>query len=486
VSQIILSFNEALDSIDANAPATYRIVQDTNNDGTYGDTGDTSFSVVATYNPGATSASLNIVGGNLPLGHYQFMIPGPDLHSVSGVQLDGANNGTAGTDYVRTFTVSDPLAVINTNDSGPGSLRAAILYANTLPGTTHTITFAIPSGPQSINLLSPLPATTVAVVALMDATQNVTVHSPVASGVKHYNSLSKIGAGTLTIAGRNSLSGPFAVHGGLLQFNDSAAPQLTSVGVTVDGSATLQLAGVFSALTGGAAGVPTGNSSTAAAGLDVTGNNQAVGGIDGTDNVVVEAGADLTANYIIRNALVIGGTASGFATLTIAASDANGNPLAAAVAVSESGTTSAAASGFATALVDRQAPQAAAAESSNGDTSQGSVAPDIRESAFHSVATSPIPSVTPNYGLVAASPTAPTSVAAARAADSIAAAPKFQILVAADAPRFGFVAGAIAQPAIDPAAIDVALADHGDAATTVDDSLFDLLAQSVADHFGAA
>ncbi len=168
-NQIGLTFNESLDSIDANAPASYQLVQDTNNDGIYGDPGDTQFSVVPAYAPGATAVALNIVGGNLPLGHYQLKIPGTSLHSLSGI---------AGSDYVRTFTIIDPLTVINANDSGIGSLRQVIANANGMTGTTHTITFALPAGPQSINLLAPLPASTAALVAQLDATQNVTIVSP--------------------------------------------------------------------------------------------------------------------------------------------------------------------------------------------------------------------------------------------------------------------------------------------------------------------
>src|ERR1700682_849666 len=52
-----------------------------------------------------------------------------------------------------TFTVS------NTNDSGPGSLRQAILNANANSGL-DTIAFAIGSGLQTIAPLSPLPAIT--------------------------------------------------------------------------------------------------------------------------------------------------------------------------------------------------------------------------------------------------------------------------------------------------------------------------------------
>jgi hypothetical protein len=49
--------------------------------------------------------------------------------------------------------------VTNTNDSGPGSFRQAILDANSTPGP-HTITFAIGSGVQTIRPTSALPAVT--------------------------------------------------------------------------------------------------------------------------------------------------------------------------------------------------------------------------------------------------------------------------------------------------------------------------------------
>jgi hypothetical protein len=56
-----------------------------------------------------------------------------------------------------------PAAVINTSDSGAGSLRAAIAYANSTPGA-QTITFNIPgassASPATINLATALPAIT--------------------------------------------------------------------------------------------------------------------------------------------------------------------------------------------------------------------------------------------------------------------------------------------------------------------------------------
>ncbi|MEK6283137.1 MAG: InlB B-repeat-containing protein [Acidobacteriota bacterium] len=67
---------------------------------------------------------------------------------------------TAG-DYTLVLGVPPPItAVINTNDSGDGSLRQAIINANTTLAP-ETITFTIPgSGVRTINLLSELPTIT--------------------------------------------------------------------------------------------------------------------------------------------------------------------------------------------------------------------------------------------------------------------------------------------------------------------------------------
>src|SRR5271157_2910473 len=63
----------------------------------------------------------------------------------------------------RTLLAS--FLVINTVDSGPGSLRQAILDSNAATGETDTIDFSIPGdGVQTIAPVSPLPAITQAVL----------------------------------------------------------------------------------------------------------------------------------------------------------------------------------------------------------------------------------------------------------------------------------------------------------------------------------
>ncbi len=164
-------------------------------------------------------------------------------------------------------------------------------------------------------------------------------------------SISKSGAGSATLTGPLSLgnNASLAVSAGILKFNMTSGASTIGTGVlaTVTGSATLDLAGSVSALSSTsspAARVNVSNNSSASAGLLVEGTNQQVGAIDGTGTTRVNAGSDLTANHIVQGALVIAGTSTSPATVTIAASDASGNSLVAATASSSgaliAGTTS--------------------------------------------------------------------------------------------------------------------------------------------------
>jgi hypothetical protein len=89
------------------------------------------------------------------------------------------------------------------------------------------------------------------------------------------------------------------------------------------------------------------NDSSAPVGLFVTGINQ-VGGIDGKGNTTIGDGSNLTANHIVQGSLVIGGTATAPSTVTIAASDAAGNPLPAAAISATTSAATASASSLAT------------------------------------------------------------------------------------------------------------------------------------------
>lgn len=162
--------------------------------------------------------------------------------------------------------------------------------------------------------------------------------------------VSKSGAGTWILSGANSYSGgttvsagtlefdtaptiannaTFAVNGGTLRFKIVAAGGAVGTGVTatVASGATLELAGSVSALASGANRANVTNSSVSPAGVLVSGTNQVIGNITGAGNTQVTAGSSLAANRIVQNALLIGGTAASHAVVTIAASNAAGNPL---------------------------------------------------------------------------------------------------------------------------------------------------------------
>lgn len=82
----------------------------------------------------------------------------------------GGNNGWAmGLVAIQPASTG---VVTNTNDSGTGSLRAAIEWANLQTGTA-TVTFAIPGiGPHTINLMSALPNITANGVTINGASQS--------------------------------------------------------------------------------------------------------------------------------------------------------------------------------------------------------------------------------------------------------------------------------------------------------------------------
>ncbi len=247
------------------------------------------------------------------------------LSLAASPNITDSSGGFLASGASTTFVVNVTELVTTTADSGPGSLRQALLDASGAPGLTHTIQFELPAGSQTISLLSPLPALTDPLVAVVDATQNVTVRGPSGSGLDSYNALSKTGDGTLTLTEVDSVSGNLEISGGFLRLSEPSTPTFSSgVTTTVTGTGALELAGSVSVLTNG---VNVANNSTAAAGVLVSGTNQVIGSISGTGNVVVNAGGGLTANSIVQGSLVIGGTAVNHAIVTIASSDASGNPL---------------------------------------------------------------------------------------------------------------------------------------------------------------
>jgi hypothetical protein len=126
------------------------------------------------------------------------------------------------------------------------------------------------------------------------------------------------------LTGNDSYTGGTVVNHGTLRFLLTGNAVMGAAPAMVKNDATLEVANSTPALSN----TPVINNSTASAGLLITGSCLEIKSIDGIGSTQVTAGADVTTDHIIQNALVIGGTGTNPATVTIDASDASGNPLA--------------------------------------------------------------------------------------------------------------------------------------------------------------
>ena len=98
ITSIELQFSEEVNNIDANAPAAYDL-RNSGSNGVFGDGDDEVFTVVPSYIPGDTAATLDIVEGILPLGDYRltlFSRTSRSVHDTAGLRLDGDANGSEG------------------------------------------------------------------------------------------------------------------------------------------------------------------------------------------------------------------------------------------------------------------------------------------------------------------------------------------------------------------------------------------------------
>ncbi|AIE75095.1 MULTISPECIES: S-layer family protein [unclassified Synechocystis] len=109
--------------------------------------------VTVTFNTGSNTVNLTVT----PVDDIQAEAD----ETVTLTLNNGGLNYNLGTNTNGTITISqNDFVVTNTNDSGEGSLRQAILNANAIAGA-NTITFDIPGGGvKTINLASALPAIT--------------------------------------------------------------------------------------------------------------------------------------------------------------------------------------------------------------------------------------------------------------------------------------------------------------------------------------
>jgi uncharacterized repeat protein (TIGR01451 family) len=180
-----------------------------------------------------------------------------------------------------TFTVT------SVNDSGPGTLRQAILDANALGAGPHTIAFNIaPAGPHTIAPATPLPAVTAA-QTLLDATTQ-----PGYAGVPIIE-LSGASAGGLanglSIAGASARVQGFVINAFTGQGIAITAPgvEVTNNFIGVDADGTTQLRNGFNGV------------SIASSGASVSGNTIAHNGSDG----VLVVGVGHAGNSIRRNSI---------------------------------------------------------------------------------------------------------------------------------------------------------------------------------------
>jgi MBG domain len=229
------------------------------------------------------------------------------------------------------------------------------------------------------------------------------------------------------------------------------ATTMPSTTITVGTTATYNLTGA--APTGGPAQIV--NNSSADVGLFVTGANQ-VAGIDGTGNLTIKDGSSLIANHIIQNSLVIGGSAGNPTTVTIAASDSTGNPLASAAASSATASSVALSSAPAQSAVRQSAAvQAAAVQSEPAQ-------PKPSPAALASAAPETLPS---------SPPTCPAAKSSALVTSTAGLETRE---VASDAKARGdFVSWNQSS-----AAVDAVFEDHG-VPMIVDDDLLDLIGSDV-------
>jgi hypothetical protein len=105
VDRINLYFSEALNSTDVTDPGSF-LLSSAGPDGIFGTADDGIMPLTASYQDGDTTVSLTFGMGALPAGNYMLTVRGGYLHDNAGNALDGAGDGTAGSDYSTTFAVT--------------------------------------------------------------------------------------------------------------------------------------------------------------------------------------------------------------------------------------------------------------------------------------------------------------------------------------------------------------------------------------------
>jgi hypothetical protein len=247
-------------------------------------------------------------------------------------QADNGYTVSSPTTVSLTIVENDPFItqVTNTADSGPGSLRQALLNAAAdTSGDLYTIQFALPSGSQTIDLQSPLPTPTDPVLLSLDATQNVTLDlagsvSDLTEGANITNS--SMAAAGIEVSGTNQVVGAIDGTGNLVvdAGSDLTADSVVQNTLTIGAGATVTIA-------------PSG-SGTSMATASATSEAQSAAAANGT--ALAERIAEVAARRAQAAAAILASEGSHAATvvsapITIADSSTPSAPVALAAAPAE-------------------------------------------------------------------------------------------------------------------------------------------------------
>ncbi|MCA1683837.1 MAG: right-handed parallel beta-helix repeat-containing protein, partial [Actinobacteria bacterium] len=193
----------------------------------------------------------------------------------------------AGTLATFQVSIAQTITVTTTADTGPGSLRQAILTSNSTPGATDTIVFGLPSGAQAIDLLTAAPAISDS-VTISNATgaANLTVRRS-ASAPANFGIFSvTAAAANVTLEGFTITGGTAGSGGGIT----ASTKNLTVRDMVITGN---------TGTTGGAIFVPSG-----ATGLLRVENSTISGNTGGTGGIYFYSGG----NLLVRNSTISGNT----------------------------------------------------------------------------------------------------------------------------------------------------------------------------------
>jgi hypothetical protein len=203
------------------------------------------------------------------------------------------------------------------------------------------------------------------------------------------------------------------------------------------------------------------------------------GGLEGTGDVTVSGGGDLTAGHIVAEALEIGGAAASPAIVTIAASDANGNPLVAKIESADGAAPSSSSSNSALAALLIASPP----DRPNLEFAGPSPSPTATDTPVASAMSTgiglPMGPANLEQARQPSLPVLNVAVSTGAATDQTALEsqnPRASRSIPASVVEFS-AADSPAHPPTDPDAVDFALAATSNHIAAVDESFLDLLSR---------